>query len=75
MSTVMKGCRHVPGWERAFISALELGNSEITSMHRAGIGAGNVRDRAAKDSVFKERYEHAKAAGALRGRPVGGLII
>ena len=75
MNTAMKNCRHVPGWERAFLTSLELGTSERTSMHRAGIGAGNVRDRCDKDSVFKERYEHAKAKGAARGRPVGGMIL
>lgn len=68
--SALKGCRFVPGWERAFLSALEGGYSERTAMSAAGIGTGNVKDRCEKDEVFKERYEAAKAAGANR-RPWG----
>ena len=62
----LAGCRHVPGWEKNFLAALERGQPEKTAMHAAGIGLGNVRNRAAKDEVFKERYEAAKAVGASR---------
>ncbi len=75
MNTAMKGCRHVPGWERSFLTNLEQGISERTSMHRVGIGAGTVRDHCNRDSVFKERYEFSKAKGSSRVRPVGGQIL
>lgn len=62
----LDGCRHVPGWERAFLTALESGYPERSAMASAGIGQANVNNRAAKDEVFKERYEAAKALGANR---------
>lgn len=66
MTGTLAGCRHVPGWERAFLTALESGYPERTAMSSAGIGKANVANRAAKDEVFKERYEAAKAVGSTR---------
>ncbi len=71
MQGSLAGCRHVPGWERTFLTALENGYTERTAMSAAGIGAGNVRDRAAKDEIFKERYEAAKTSP--RRNPSGVL--
>lgn len=71
----LKGCRRVPGWEKPFLSALEQGKTENTAMHLVGIGLGQIKAQVEKDPVFKERYEHAKAAGARRGQTPGLSII
>jgi hypothetical protein len=73
MTSVLKGCRYVPGWERTFLQALENGYSERTAASAAGIGTGNIKDRCDKDPVFKERYEFALAN--KRPRPIGGGLF
>ena len=67
----LDGCRHVPGWERTFLTALENGYTERTAMHAAGVGVANVKSRAEKDQVFKERLEAARASP--RRNPSGVL--
>ena len=58
----LDGCRHVPGWERSFLTALENGYTERMAMNASGIGMANVKNRCERDAVFKERYEAAKAS-------------
>lgn len=75
MRGALKGCRHVPGWAKTFITALENGYTERTAANAAGVGLGNIRDLCNKDPEFKARYEHAVASGQNRARPEGGGLF
>lgn len=71
MQGALKGCRHVPGWERTFIQAILNGYNEKTAANAAGVGTGDIRHRVNNDDGFKKRYEEAWAK--RKSRPAGGL--
>lgn len=72
MRGALSGCRHVPGWAKTFLTALENGYTERTAANAAGVGLGNIKDLCIKDKQFKEDRENALAMGKGRARPEGG---
>ena len=73
LTGALSKCRHVPGWERTFFSALEQGYSERTAATTAGVGAGNIKSQCEKYPAFKAKYEAALVSSKQRKPPMGGL--
>lgn len=71
MRGALSSCRHVPGWERMFLEAIEHGYSEKNAAGRCGIGTNAVHERLDKDEIFKRKYE--ETIGKRKNRPAGGF--
>ena len=64
--------RHIPGWERTFLLALQNGLTEQVSAAHAGVGLKIIKRALEKDERFKQRYEETMAS--RRDRPAIGLF-
>lgn len=64
--------RHIPGWERPFLSALQNGHTELVSANCAGVSLKIIKQRAEKDPAFKQKYD--EVLNNRRGRPVTSLF-
>jgi hypothetical protein len=62
--------KHVPGWEKTFLTAIKNGYNERTAANMAGVGTGDILHRSGKSPEFKARYDEAHAN--RRQRPRGG---
>lgn len=70
MLGALKKCRHIPSWERPFLSALSHGYSEKVAANKSGVGMDTVNRRKEKDDLFRKEYE--KTLATRKAQPPGG---
>ncbi len=60
MSTVLDGCRKVPGWVKPFLQHITNGFNDINAANKAGVGSNVIRQRLLSDPTFKREYDTAQ---------------